>query len=328
MLRFATIGTSTITRTFAAAAGEAGRSGDPDRPALPVELAVAYSRDADRAAAFAAEIGARSSSADLDAVLADPGVDAVYVASPNGAHADQARRALLAGKHVLCEKPMVPTAAEAAELLDLARERGLVLLEAMRSAFDPGMAIVRELLPQVGPVRRVTFAYCQRSARYDKVLAGEHVNIFDPALGGGALLDLGVYCISPLVDLFGEPQTVATFPVPIITGADGAGVVVAGYDGMVADLSYSKISASDVPSQIQGERATLTIDHVAAPRRVTLTPSVADGPAAQERVLDLPPDNLVYEIEAFAQFVDSGTWPQREAARTLAAARLMDRARA
>lgn len=281
---------------------------------------------------FAARIGADRGAPDLAAILADPDVDAVYIASPNAIHGGQVRQALEAGKHVLCEKPMVLTADEAAQLFALAQERGVVLMEALRSAFDPGMALVKELLPQLGRLRRASLRYIQRSSRYDKVLAGDHVAVFDTANGGGALYDLGVYTISPLVDLFGEPDTVIGAPVLIDTGADGAGLIVAGYDGFVADLSYSKVTASHLPSEIQGEAATLTLDHIAQPRRVVVTP-VGGDPA--DHVVDAPLDdpdrgadgNLAYEIVAFADHVAAGHWPERETARTLAAARVLDRAR-
>ncbi len=108
-MRFATIGTSTITTEFARAAHAIDG----------VELSVALSRDAGRAGEFAREIGAARGGSDLDAILSATGedaVDAVYVASPNAAHADQVRRCLDAGKHVLCEKPLTLTEAETAGL--------------------------------------------------------------------------------------------------------------------------------------------------------------------------------------------------------------------
>lgn len=322
MLRFATIGTSVITENFAAATKRSGRA----------RIVVAHSRTPERATEFAAKIGADRGESDLAAILADPEVDAVYVASPNGVHGGQIRQALEAGKHVLGEKPLVLSAPEADELYALAQERGVVLMEAMRSAFDPGMALVRELLPQLGRLRRASLRYIQRSSRYDKVLAGERVTVFDTGVGGGALYDLGVYTINPLVDLFGEPDTVVGAPVLIDTGADGAGLIVAGYDGFVVDLSYSKITASSLPSEVQGEAATMTFDHVAQPRRITITPV---GGEPVEHAVDAPLDdeargydgNLAYEVVAFADHVEAGRWPERETHRSLAAARVLDRAR-
>lgn len=325
MLRFATLGTGAITRVFAQAVTRSGRA----------RIVLAHSRDPGRANRFATEIGAEAGTSDLAALLADDGVDAVYVASPNAVHADQVRAALEAGKHVLCEKPMVLTAGEAEQLFQLADARGVVLLEAMRSAFDPGMALVRELVPGLGRLRRASLRYVQRSSRYQKVLAGEHVAVFDPAAGGGALYDLGVYCISPLVDLFGEPEQVIGAPVRLSTGVDGAGLIVAGYDGFVVDLAYSKVTASGLPSEIQGEAGTMVIDHIAQPRRIVVEPIGAEPLEHVEHVVPGPLDdpdrgvdgNLAYEIGAFADAVAAGVSPRRETARSLAAARVLDRAR-
>ena len=151
-------------------------------------------------------------------------------------------------------------------------------------------------------IRRVAFSYCQRSARYDKVLAGEQVNIFDPAMAGGALLDLGVYCVAAMVSLFGEPEHVAAAAVRIASGADGSGVALLQYPGFVGEVEYSKITRSDRPSEIQGETGTLVIDHIEQPTRVTLTR--LDG-SVDVRELDGPENNMVYEAQRFADLV---TW--------------------
>ena len=198
---------------------------------------------------------------------------------------------------------------------------GVIVLEGMRNAYDPGTARVRELLGELGPIRRVSFGYCQRSARYDQVLAGERVNIFDPDLAGGALFDLGVYCISALVDLFGAPDRVLGMPVPIRSGVDGAGAVLAAYPGFVADLSYSKITASARPSEIQGEEATLTIDHIAAPRHLGLR--TLDGEFRQHEV-DLPVANLRYELVRFLDLIAGRATAESDHARTLATLRVID----
>lgn len=315
MLRFATVGTSWITTQFADAVAR-----------VPgVEVAVACSRDAARAEAFASQIGAASSSVDLGALLASDEVDAVYIASPNSVHADQAMAAVRAGKHVLVEKPATLTASGFDDLVAAADASGVVLMEAIRSAYDPGTARVRELLGSLGPIRRASLRYSQRSSRYDLVLAGERVNIFDPALGGGALNDLGIYGVHALVDWFGEPLRVLAADVPLPTGADGAGVALAIYDGFVADVSWSKITASDVPSEVQGELGTLVIDHVPAPRSLVVTR--LDG-VREEEHLDVPAFDLAYEVERFVRLCsgDGDATPDQQ--RTLAALRTLDAIRA
>lgn len=314
MIRVATIGTSMITGWFAAAAQQ-----------VPgIELACAYSRDANRAARLAAEWGMSWSSSDLAEVLSSPKIDAIYIASPNSVHGGQAAAALAAGKHVLVEKPATPTADEFADLVALARRQGVVLLEAIRNVYDPGWRAARELLPRLGVIRRVSLRKCQRSSRYDQVLAGERVNIFDPELAGGALADIGVYCVQPLVDLFGEPQRVLAASVPVLTGADGAGAALAVYPGFVADVSYSKITVSSTPSEIQGELGTLVIDRLTAPRRLRL--EFLDG-TTEEIGFDDTENNLRFEIERFVAGVH-GADITADQERSLASLRVMDAIRA
>ncbi len=304
MIRIATVGTSTITYQFVDAMAEVPQ----------IALAGVYSRSLQTAEKAAAAFGTERTWTELDAMLASDEVDAVYIASPNGVHFEQALQAIRAGKHVFVEKPAVPTAAEFSSLLEAAADHNVVLFEGMRNAYDPGTAALKLLLPKLGQIRRVSLGYSQRSARYDLVLAGRPVNIFDPKLGGGALFDIGVYCVSMLVDLFGAPQAVTACDVTVGSGADGAGVVLASYPGMVADLSYSKISASDRFSEIQGELATLTFDRVPAPREWFLT--YLDGEQETER-LGLPPANMKFEIQRFCQLVDGAASPKSDQLRTL-----------
>jgi len=315
MIRIATIGTSTITRTFLDAAA-----------AVPeVTVTTAYSRDGDHARRFAAETGIPGGASDLDALLASADIDAVYLASPNAIHFAQALRAVEAGKHVLVEKPAVLTAADFATLTDAAARKGVIVLEAMRNAYDPALAAIADLSAQLGPVRRPSFAYCQRSARYDKVLAGERVNIFDPTLGGGALYDLGVYCVSAMVSMFGEPERVSGWAVPIPGGADGCGAALAHYGEYIVDLSYSKITASARGGEIQCERGTLTFDSVAEPRSARVT--MLDG-TVTEHAFDGPRNNMVHEIVRFAELIDGDGGVARDHARTLATLRVVEAIRA
>lgn len=315
VIRLATIGTSTITERFIDAVGQSEG----------IRVDVIFSRDLGRARAFADKTGVVGASDDLDALLASGEIDAVYVGSPNGAHAAQARSAIDAGVHVFLEKPATPTAAEFEALVEAATARGVIVFEGMRNVYDPGMAAVRDLLPEVGTPRLVSFAQCQRSARYDLVLAGETPNIFDPALAGGAAFDLGVYPLSALIDLFGAPTQVAGSLVTIATGADGAGAATLTYPGMVAQIAFSKIGFSAGPNEIQGETGTLTIDHITQPRVVTLTR--LDG-TTEERRIDAAENNMAYEVGRFAELVRGDADAGGDQQRTLAVLRVIEALRA
>ncbi|WIY82246.1 Gfo/Idh/MocA family oxidoreductase [Propionimicrobium sp. PCR01-08-3] len=318
MIRFATIGTSKITHQFVDALTQAPGA----------ELVGVYSRSTDKARRASADFGVGLTWTDLGEMLGSSDVDAVYVASPNGIHYEQAGRALEAGKHVLVEKPAVPTAAEFATLLDEAERHGVVIFEGMRNIYDPSVEAIKALLGTIGQIRRVSLSFSQRSSRYDLVLAGKQVNIFDPKLFGGALYDIGVYCVGLLIELFGVPESVSGADVTIGSGADGAGIVVAAYPGMAADLSYSKITASARVSEIQGELGTLTFDSVTSPREIAV--SYLDG-RSETRTIDLPADNpadnMVFEIERFCDLV-AGADPTPDQNRTLRTLQMMDAIRA
>ncbi|MCZ2849826.1 Gfo/Idh/MocA family protein [Modestobacter sp. VKM Ac-2978] len=156
------------------------------------------------------------------------------------------------------------------------------------------------------------------------MLAGRTVNVFDPQMAGGALLDLGVYCAHVLVALFGSPLTVTSCSIPVPTGADGAGAALALYPGFVADLSWSKITSSSSPSEIRGELGSLSVDHVASPRALVLTG--ADG-SVDPFAVDAESHTLVPQIERFVHLVRTGRTSVPEHGTTRDALRLVDRIR-
>lgn len=314
MIRIGTVGTSVITEAFLGAV-----SRTPG-----IEAVAVSSRDADRARAYADRVGVPGAFGSVEALLASSEIDAVYLGSPNAVHVGQAAAALAAGKHVLVEKPAVATAAEWDGLVAQADAAGLVILEAMRSAYDPGIRALREALPTLGVLRRASFHYQKRSSRYSDVLAGGVPNIFDPAMGGGALNDLGVYGLHVAVLLFGEPVRVSAAAVGIRSGVDGAGIAVLEYPGLVVDVSYSKITSSARPSEIQGEDATLLIDHLASPRRLERTG--LDG-VRTEVAVEGDADVLDGEVARFVEVVSGGASAADDAARTAATLRVMEQVR-
>ncbi|MDN6557115.1 MAG: Gfo/Idh/MocA family oxidoreductase [Acidipropionibacterium acidipropionici] len=260
MIGLATVGTSTITRNLLDAVAE-----DPR-----VRHTVVCSRDAARGAAFAARFPTRADSprvvTTIDDLVAAADVDAVDVASPNIAHHSQALAALAAGKHVLVEKSACVTAASWQQLVDAAGRHGVALLEANRnSTWHPGTAELRDALPRIGRVRMSQLSYCQRSSRYDRFLAGQLPGIFDPRMAAGALMDIGTYPLETMVELFGVPEAFNTDAVRLRNGIDGAGSLLARYDGHLCSVVWSKISDSPGPSVIQGEDGTITVDAVEDP---------------------------------------------------------------
>ena len=287
-VRIGIVGSSMIAHKFAAAA----------RESLACELSAVYSRSVETGRTFAEQEKIKRVETDLDAFLASPDIDAVYIASPNALHERQARLALTAGKHVLLEKPTVPSVAEYLDLAKMADERNLVFMEAMRPLHNPLFSILRDAICQLGVLRRVDFEYCQYSSRYDRFRAGELPNAFDPSLSNAALMDIGVYPIALLVALFGLPDEVKSESIFLENGFEGAGEVICRYPGMLATVSYSKITDSVSPSVITGERGSLLIDRVNGASRITLRLR-----GESERDLRyLPKENdRVYEIVDFCR---------------------------
>lgn len=299
-MRFGIIGTNFISREFV-------RAGST----LPgFSVSAMYSRSAETARRFAADLGLASAClTSLDELAGRTDVDAVYIASPNAFHALQAEPLLRAGKHVLLEKPACPDAAAFAHLCDVARGAGVVLLEGMRPAFTPGFAALRTALGDLGPVRRVSFLYCQYSSRYDKFKAGIVENAFNPALCNGALMDIGVYCVHALISLFGPPEEAHSTAHRLSNGLDAQGGALCRYPGLLADLSWSKIADGHRPNEIQGEQAALLIDSITNPKYIERV-----GRDGGRTVLyhDSDPEffGMTHEIAAFLAFASTLTSPE------------------
>lgn len=211
---------------------------------------------------------------DYEEMLRDPVLTAVYVALPNTLHFEYARKALLAGKHVLLEKPFTVTMEEAEELYRIAEDRGLTLYENVSTTASPNLKTVRTWLPEIGPVRVVTANYSQYSSRYDAFLSGVTAPAFDPAMKGGALRDLGVYPLQLIVSLFGAPERVAAEG-HFQRGVDTSAALLLNYGSFLAAALASKETDGQNGFVIQGERGRIVSD--SAPNYMEEVRLVKDG---------------------------------------------------
>ena len=286
------IGTSTITRTMMK---EFLRS-DVLQP-----MAVC-SRDLERGRAFAAEFGISSVYTDMDEMLRSPDIDIVYVASPNSVHYRQAKAALLAGKHVICEKPFTSTVAETDELIGIAKEKGLFLFEAITTAHHPHYAWVRQQLPCLGKLKLVSATFCQYSSRYPALLQGKATPVLDHAFAGGALMDINLYNIHFAVGLFGKPQRVHYFPNRHETGVDISGIVILEYPGFVCQCTGAKDSSAINGIQVIGEDGLVAVTPIASNcQKVSLQ---LRGQPPQE--LEVEENAWYYEVQDIGRIIAAG----------------------
>lgn len=182
--------------------------------------------------------------------------DTVYIALPNDLHYNYAREALLHGKNVIVEKPIAVRCAEFCELRQLAQERGLLLVEAMTTAFLPAFHLLRRDLPKLGKVRLANLNYSQYSSRYDAFQRGETPPVFDAGKAGGALLDINVYNLYFSAALFGRPQGVSYYA-NVQRGVDTSGVMLLDYGDMKVVCMGAKDCEAPNDSTIQGETGTI-----------------------------------------------------------------------
>ena len=239
------------------------------------------SRSQGSADRFAGEFGIARRHASYESLAADPDVDVVYVATPHPMHRDNAILALRAGKHVLVEKPFTMNAAEAREVAGVARNHGLFAMEAMWTRFLPHTAIVRDWLARgvLGDVVTVTADHGQWFAED----AG--FRLFAPELGGGALLDLGVYPVSFASMVLGTPSRVVSMSDPAFTGVDAQTSMLFGYDsGAQAVLTCTLRAKSPTRAAIVGTDARIEVEgDFYAPATVTLIPRKGDPTRVESR---------------------------------------------
>ncbi len=193
------------------------------------EAAAVCSRSLEKGRAFAAAHGIPKVYTDIDEMASDPEIDAIYIGTPNSTHKDIAVRCLNHGKNVLCEKPMASNSREVREMMAAAKANGVMLMEAMISTLCPNFVAARARLKDLGAARHYFASFCQYSSKYDlvkRIIAGEDdspvPSSLNPECCGGALMDIGIYTVFPMVALFGRPKgikaQVTTCEVPVRFG--------------------------------------------------------------------------------------------------------------
>jgi predicted dehydrogenase len=286
------------------------------------------SRDGARAAGFAARHGIDRSYGDYEQLVADPDVEIVYIAPPHSEHKRLALLAIAAGKHVLVEKPMATSEADARDILGAAAGAGVFAMEAMWTRFFPQTSIVRRLLDDgvLGPLRMA-------SADFGEVFGYDPASrAFDPALGGGALLDIGIYSLWWTTFALGSPTSISVHGTLAPTGVEEQVTVVTQHDPAALGVAAATMMAATPNlAAVTGEFARIEIDRPFWEPGGFRLSEFDDGPTLryEDPSTLRGRQGLAYQATAVAQHIADGRLeaPEHPASRTLELARIIDEAR-
>ncbi|MBR2697345.1 MAG: Gfo/Idh/MocA family oxidoreductase [Clostridia bacterium] len=289
------------------------------------ELYAVAGRSLEKAERFKSEFGFEKAYDSYEALLDDPAVEAVYILLPNSLHCEWVVRAAKAGKHILCEKPLAPSAAQAAKMQAAARENGVLLMEAFAYLHSPLTAAIKAELDRgtIGEVRYLENAFV--TSDYDL----SNIRMRRETLGG-SLYDLGCYCISQAVWLLGEPETVRAAADFSDEGVDRLTTGFLSYPGGVrAAFTCGMVLPTEQSRrldrlQIHGTKGVLRTDAEYNQAGRLSYQIVTDGQVVT-RCVDVP-QNYSLEVAQLGRCIASGEQPHVSADFTLATARTMDKA--
>ncbi|WDE95333.1 Gfo/Idh/MocA family oxidoreductase [Lentisphaera profundi] len=220
------------------------------------ELYAIGSRSLDKAADFAKRFGASKSYDSYEELCADDKLDIIYIATPHSFHCEHSMIAMKHGKHVLCEKPFALDADEASQMMNCAKKNNVFLMEAMWSRFLPGMKKVKELLASnaIGTIKTFTANFCFSSSPEQKP------RLFEPSLGGGALLDVGIYPVTLACSFFGFPLKSSARADLTDKGVDATSYYNLEFvNGVKAEMFSSIVQEGDSKAVITGEEGQIII---------------------------------------------------------------------
>jgi predicted dehydrogenase len=265
-----------------------------------VDVRAVAARDEERARQFAAKHGIAKAYGSYAQLAEDPDVQLVYIATPNSHHREHCILCLEHGKHVLCEKPFTMDAAEAREVFAAAKEKHLVVAEAMWTRYMPFMKTLRKIVDD-GTIGKVLFI--DAGVGHDV----QHMErLSAPALGGGALLDLGVYALNFAAAFIDEsPSSIAASRTKYSTGVDAQNTVVLSYpSGAMATLSTSMIVRTPGQGAVYGDKGSIIVDNIIKPRtarRYSATLELIETLTAPDWI-----SGLEYEVLAVADAIRGG----------------------
>ncbi len=236
-----------------------------------------------------------------EALAADPDVEIIYIATPHNLHYENMKMCLSAGKHVLCEKPLTLNAKESAEMIALARSKGLFLMEAVWMRFTPAIQQLRKWVHDglIGDVRLITADF-----NFNHPFDPKH-RLYNPELGGGALLDLGIYPLSFTTNLLGFPDHIDTRATIGSTGVDEFGAYLLDYaNGAKALLSSGMRTNRPISALVSGSLGSIEVPHMfLRPDHLVVH---LDGKKPKKHKLPYRSNGYIHEVEAVHACLNAG----------------------
>ncbi len=230
------------------------------RKDLGIILEAVYSRSIEKADKFKDEHQINHSYDSYEEMLSSD-IDGVYISSPNSLHFAQAKEAIMAGKHVLVEKPLAQSKSQVNELYNLAAEHNVFIMEALVSLNKEPLKLLKDWL-KTQEVKMIDFHFAKQTRHYEAYKNGDFVNVFSSEFAGGAINDLGVYTLYPLNYLFGELKNIKAINKEASLGADESSVVIGTTKGALVSIHTSKVTASLTPSQIMTTTNVIEIPQI------------------------------------------------------------------
>ncbi|HZJ87126.1 MAG TPA: Gfo/Idh/MocA family oxidoreductase, partial [Erysipelothrix sp.] len=297
-MRIGVVGTGSIVSWFMKAA----------RLVDDVEFTAVYSRRQNTGEVFAKENNLQKVYTNYEEMLKDDALDAIYIASPNSLHYEHALKALNHHKHVLVEKPFTGNVDKAKEIIELAQEKDLILMEAICNVHMPHMDYIQKRLPELGKLKIVQANFSQYSSRYNALKNDEVMNVFDPAMSGGSLADINIYNLHFTMYLFGVPKAIDYKANLYKNGIDTSGILTLDYGDFKAVLVGAKDSFSYNLVQIQGEDGYILVPSSSS----TLDSVVFETHETRRDVDNQDKPNLYYQVETFKELINHKDYTRRD----------------
>jgi len=269
---------------------------------IPYKAILGTLRSKERVEKLAAQFNLQKIYFDYDELLKDENLDTIYIALPNNLHYEFAKKALLADKNIIIEKPAVTTFEEFQELKQLAADKKKILLEAVTLHYLPAYKNIRADLQKLGDIKIVSMNYSQYSSRYDAFKRGEILPAFDPKKAGGALMDINVYNINFAVGLFGAPKTFS-YSANIENGIDTSGVMVLDYGNFKVVCIGAKDCEALTVSTIQGDKGNIIME--IPPNRIDAYILNYNNGEGSVEAFDEDKHRMIYEFENFIEIIDN-----------------------